>query len=50
MIKKQKTFVWRLEGWTSGPPDKCFLLKDKNDKNDKSYVFFRSKCDFFRFK
>ena len=30
--KKQKTFVWSLEGWTSGPPDKCFLLKDEKDK------------------
>jgi hypothetical protein len=31
--KNQKTFVQSLEGWTSGPLDKCFLLKDKKKIN-----------------
>ena len=35
MIKKQKTFVWSLEGWTSGSLDKCFLLKDKKEEKKK---------------
>ena len=35
MIKKQKTFVWSLEGWTSGPLDKCFLLEDKKEEKEE---------------
>ena len=53
MIKKQKTFVQSLEGWTSGPLDKCFLLKEEKEEKeekDKCYVFFKFKCDFFKFK
>jgi hypothetical protein len=38
--RKQKTFVKSFGGWTSGPLDKCFLLKEGNDK---CYVFFKCK-------
>jgi len=30
--RKQKTFVKSFGGWTSGPLDKCFLLKDKKEE------------------
>jgi len=48
--RKQKTFVKSFGGWTSGPLNKCFLLKEEKKEKDKCYVFFRFKCDFFRFK
>jgi len=43
--KKHLSRVWKV-----GPLDKCFLLKDKKKKEDKCYVFFKCKCDFFKSK
>jgi len=30
--ENKKTFVKSFGGWTSGPLDKCFLLKDKKEE------------------